>query len=140
MDGVLRAERSIAFISVVAVTVVMLSPSVAAQQGPPNPNAQPGTRWTEEQIRQAVAPARVGRTLTPRAWADNARVAVCLSFDVDNESYLLVRGETSQTTLSAADFGAESGRSPQICISRSSSEHILRAVDRQHAPRVSGLA
>jgi len=109
MDGVLRAERSIAFISVVAVTVVMLSPSVAAQQGPPNPNAQPGTRWTEEQIRQAVAPARVGRTLTPRAWADNARVAVCLSFDVDNESYLLARGETSQTTLSAADFGAESG-------------------------------
>jgi len=33
----------------------------------------------------------------------------CISFDVDNESYLLARGETSPTTLSAADFGAETG-------------------------------
>jgi len=70
---------------------------------------QPGTKWTEEQLRQAVAPARVGRKLTPRSWPNNARVAVCLSFDVDNESYLLARGETSPTTLSAADFGAETG-------------------------------
>ena len=56
-----------------------------------------------------MAPARVGKTLTPKAWPNNAKVAVCLSFDVDNESYLLARGETSPTTLSAADFGAETG-------------------------------
>jgi len=73
------------------------------------PAAQPGTKWTEEQLRQAVAPARVGRKLTPKSWPGNARVAVCLSFDVDNESYLLSRGETSPTTLSAADFGAQTG-------------------------------
>jgi peptidoglycan/xylan/chitin deacetylase (PgdA/CDA1 family) len=76
-----------------------------AQQGP----AQPGTKWSDEQLRRAVAPARVGRKLTPRSWPNNAKVAVCLSFDVDNESYLLARGETSPTTLSAADFGAETG-------------------------------
>jgi peptidoglycan/xylan/chitin deacetylase (PgdA/CDA1 family) len=76
-----------------------------AQQGP----AQPGTKWSEEQLRRAVAPARVGKKLTPRSWPNNAKVAVCLSFDVDNESYLLARGETSPTTLSAADFGAETG-------------------------------
>src|SRR5206468_12957822 len=69
----------------------------------------PGTHWSEDQLRQAVAPARAGRKLTPRSWPNNARVAVCLSFDVDNESFLLARGETSPTTLSAADFGAESG-------------------------------
>jgi hypothetical protein len=40
---------------------------------------------TEEQIRQAVATARVGRKLTPEAWPNGARVAVCLTFDVDNE-------------------------------------------------------
>jgi peptidoglycan/xylan/chitin deacetylase (PgdA/CDA1 family) len=51
----------------------------------------------------------VGRKLTPKSWPGNARVAVCLSFDVDNESYLLARGETSPTTLSAADFGAQTG-------------------------------
>ena len=73
------------------------------------PPAQPGTKWTEGQLRQAVAPARVGRKLTPKSWPGNARVAVCLSFDVDNESYLLARGEPSPTTLSAADFGAQTG-------------------------------
>src|SRR5215472_2545151 len=71
--------------------------------------AQPGTKWSEEQLKAAVAPARVGRKLTPKTWPGNARMAVCLSFDVDNESYLLARGETSPTTLSAADFGAETG-------------------------------
>jgi len=54
----------------------------------PSPPAQPGTHWTEDQLRQAVAPARAGRKLTPRSWPNNARVAVCLSFDVDNESFL----------------------------------------------------
>src|SRR4030095_10601644 len=82
------------------------APGIVAQQGPV---AQPGTRWTEDQLREAVAPARVGRKRTPRSWPNGARVAVCLSFDVDNESYLLARGETSPTTLSAADFGAETG-------------------------------
>jgi hypothetical protein len=43
--------------------------AVAAQQ------SQPGTKWTEEQIRKAVAPARAGRKLTPKTWPNGARVA-----------------------------------------------------------------
>lgn len=82
---------------------IFITAAVSAQQ------PQPGIKWTEDQLRQAVAPARVGRKLTPKSWPGNARVAVCLSFDVDNESYLLARGETSPTTLSAADFGAQTG-------------------------------
>ena len=70
---------------------------------------QPGTRWTDEQLKQAVAPSRAGKKLTPKSWPNNARVAVALSFDVDNESYLLASGQTSPTTLSAADFGAQEG-------------------------------
>ncbi len=77
----------------------------SAQQVPP----QPGTKWTDAQLREAVAPARAGRKLTPKTWPHGARVGVCLSFDVDNESYLLAGGETSPTTLSAADFGAQEG-------------------------------
>src|SRR5436190_22387420 len=113
-------SRSIVIVAVV-LGGAMLPPATTAQQS--NPTAQPGTRWTDEQLRQAVAPARVGRTLTPRSWPDNARVAVCLSFDVDNESYLLARGETSQTTLSAADFGAETGLA-----------RILQLLDRYQLP------
>jgi peptidoglycan/xylan/chitin deacetylase (PgdA/CDA1 family) len=58
---------------------------------------------------KAVAPVRTGRKLTPRTWPNNARVAVSITFDDDNESYLLAAGETSPTTLSAAEFGAKAG-------------------------------
>jgi peptidoglycan-N-acetylglucosamine deacetylase len=93
-------------VSVTSLYTLCVISAAAQQQGLP---AQPGTRWTDEQLRAAVAPARVGQKLTPKSWPGGARVAVCLSFDVDNESYLLARGETSPTTLSAADFGAEAG-------------------------------
>jgi peptidoglycan/xylan/chitin deacetylase (PgdA/CDA1 family) len=36
-------------------------------------------------------------------------VAVCLTFDVDNESFTLLRGDTSPVTLSAGEYGATQG-------------------------------
>ena len=92
-----------------AICVVALPDVRAAQQGA----VQPGTTWTEAQLRQAVELARVGRKLTPKSWPNNARVAVCLSFDTDTEAPLLRDGTTSATSLSASDFGAESG-TPRI--------------------------
>ena len=80
--------------------------AAAAQQSQPN---QPGTQWTDDQLRAAVAPVRAGRKLTPKSWPNSARVAVCLSFDDDTEAPHLRDGTTSPTTLSAADFGAETG-------------------------------
>ena len=65
------------------------------------------------------AAAPVGRTGARRPQADaeavanDTRVAVCLSFDTDTEAPLLRDGTTSPTTLSASDFGAESG-TPRI--------------------------
>ena len=103
------------------MTITLLAAaSLSAQQSPP---AQPGIHWTEEQLQQAVAPARAGQRLTPKSWPNDSRVAVCLSFDVDNESYLLARGETSPTTLSAADFGAQTGL-----------PRILALLDRHQVP------
>ena len=85
----------------------LLTGSASAQQsGLPS---QVGTKWTDEQLLKAVAPVRAGRKLTPKVWPNKARVAVCLSFDDDNESYLLAGGVTSPTTLSAAEFGATEG-------------------------------
>jgi peptidoglycan/xylan/chitin deacetylase (PgdA/CDA1 family) len=83
--------------------------TAAAQQGA----NQPGTKWTDEQLRQTVDLARVGKRLTPKSWPGGARVAVCLSFDDDTEAPLLRDGTTSPTSLSASDFGAESG-TPRI--------------------------
>lgn len=90
------------------LAMATMSPSVAMAQGGGG-GGQPGQRWTEEQLLKAVANARVGRKLTPKVWPNNSRVAVCLSFDDDNESYLLAAGNTSPTALSAADFGAQAG-------------------------------
>ena len=73
----------------IGLTCGCSSPSA---QPAPAPRPQPAAAAnpitvdsTEEQIRQAVSTARVGRKLTPRSWPNGARVAVCLSFDVDNE-------------------------------------------------------
>lgn len=74
------------------------------QEAPP---PQLGTTWTESQIRDAVAPVRAGRKLTPRAWPNGAKLAVCLSFDVDNEQ--LARGETLPVPMSAGQYGATTG-------------------------------
>jgi peptidoglycan/xylan/chitin deacetylase (PgdA/CDA1 family) len=59
---------------------------------------------SEEQIRQAVATARMGRKLTPKAWPNGARIAVCLTFDVDNE--LLQRANPLPVPLSVGEYGA----------------------------------
>ena len=85
----------------------VIAPLAARSQQAPRP--QPGTKWTDEQLLAAVAPSRAGRKLTPKSWPNGARVAVALTFDDDNESWLLAGGETSPTTLSAADFGAQEG-------------------------------
>jgi peptidoglycan-N-acetylglucosamine deacetylase len=104
----MRKKRSAAgslIVVAAAMTVVGLLPARAQQAG----GGQPGTQWSDTQLREAVALARVGRRLTPKTWPDGARVAVCLSFDADSEAPLLRDGNTSPTALSAADFGAQSG-------------------------------
>ena len=94
----------------VAVIGLMVLPAARGQQQGPN---QPGTTWTERQLRDVVDLVRVGRKLTPKSWPGGARVAVCLSFDDDTEAPLLRDGTSSPTALSASDFGAESG-TPRI--------------------------
>jgi hypothetical protein len=76
---------------------------------------------TEEQIRQAVGAARVGRKLTPKTWPNGARVAVCLSFDVDNE--LLQRANPLPVPLSVGEYGATT-----------SVPRILDLLDRHQVP------
>jgi len=97
-------------LTLVLAVIIILSPLMESrtQQQQQGPN-QPGTTFTEEQLRQSVELARVGRKLTPKRWPNDSRVAVCLSFDTDTEAPQLRDGNTSPTALSASDFGAESG-------------------------------
>ena len=93
---------------VIAVLALTVSSTFQAQQAGGG-GGQPGTSWTESRLREVVDVARVGRKLTPKAWPNRARVAVCLSFDTDSEAPLLRDGTTSPTSLSASDYGAQSG-------------------------------
>ncbi len=76
---------------------------------------------TEDQIRQAVGTARMGKKLTPKAWPSGARVAVCLTFDVDNE--LLQRANPLPVPLSVGEYGATT-----------SIPRILALLDRHQVP------
>jgi peptidoglycan/xylan/chitin deacetylase (PgdA/CDA1 family) len=95
-------------IAAAALMVACGQPAETATQATPSPAPeQPGVSWGEEEIRAAVAPTRAGRKLTPRTWPNGARVAVCLSFDVDNER--LARGDTLPVPMSAGQYGATTG-------------------------------
>jgi peptidoglycan/xylan/chitin deacetylase (PgdA/CDA1 family) len=93
----------------------------SSAQHPPGAATPITVDSTEDQIRQAVGTARVGRKLTPKVWPNGARVAVCLSFDVDNE--LLQRANPLPVPLSVGEYGATT-----------SIPRILALLDRHQVP------
>ena len=69
-------------------------------------DARPPWEWTDQEVFDAVNQVRAGRDLTPASWTGGARVAVLLSFDVDNETvYGLRDGEVSVGPLSEGQYG-----------------------------------
>jgi hypothetical protein len=73
--------------------------------------AQPEPPWTlsASRIREIVGRARVGRDLSPAAWPGGARVAVGLSFDLDNETGSLRDRRHSPSLLSQGEYGSRAG-------------------------------
>ncbi len=68
--------------------------------------ASPPWHWTDAEIEAAVNKVRAGRDLNPDSWPGGARVAVLLSFDVDNETIWLRNGDTNVGGLSQGEYGA----------------------------------
>lgn len=67
----------------------------------------PGWEWPDEQVEQTVQEVRAGRDLNPTSWPGGARVAVLLSFDVDNETVTGLRyGDATVGSLSQGQYGA----------------------------------
>jgi len=91
--------------------LLALSPSTLVAQAQPVPqtNAKPGWQWTMDTVNTVVNAVRAGRSLQPKAWPNGARVAVLLSFDVDNETVALRYGEPTVGSLSQAQYGARVG-------------------------------
>ena len=91
-----------------AICCLCLLPSRAQpQQGPVAP--QPGLRWTEDQLNKVAHHVRAGCTLTPKSWPNGARVAVCLTFDPDDFSIQLSRGDTNVVGISLGEYAPLTG-------------------------------
>ena len=52
---------------------------------------------------------RSGRSLNPTAWPNGARVAVALTFNVNNSANQLARGDTAVVAMTGGEFGAAQG-------------------------------
>ena len=89
--------------------VVLMSALTTACQRASTPEPAPPWTLSEPELRQIVGRVRAGRDLTPRSWPDGARVAVGLSFDLDNETGSLRDGRHSPSLLSQGEYGSRAG-------------------------------
>ncbi|HEV8357239.1 MAG TPA: polysaccharide deacetylase [Gemmatimonadales bacterium] len=67
---------------------------------------RPAWEWSDDTVQRVVSAVRAGRSLQPSQWPDGARVAVLLSFDVDNETVSLRTGDPTIGALSQGEYGA----------------------------------
>jgi peptidoglycan-N-acetylglucosamine deacetylase len=105
---VTRLKASCSVILFLGLACLVLIPHMLLAQGQRIPGVNPiGINADEQQIRDATGIARAGRKLTPKQWPGGARVAVRLSFDVDNES--LWRETPLPVPLSQGEYGATTG-------------------------------
>ena len=72
----------------------------------------PPWMWSTERVKQTIGMVRAGKSLAPKQWPRAARVAVLLSFDVDNETVFLAPiapGRPNIGGLSQGEYGARVG-------------------------------
>lgn len=107
------------------IALLSVVPSLLVAQAQPVPvtTAKPGWKWSMDSVRTVVNAVRAGRTLLPTIWPGGARVAVLLSFDVDNETVALRFGEPTVGSLASAQYGARQGLG-----------RIVRLLDAQRIP------
>ena len=100
--------KALAAAGAVALLGGMAALAQRSQTAGQAPSGQPGTKWSEDEIKKAVAPVRAGRKLVPK-WPNNAKVAVVISYDIDNESPLIDNNNLLPTALSETEYGATTG-------------------------------
>jgi hypothetical protein len=69
----------------------------------------PGLNLGLDELRAQYTHFGVGRRLKPKTWPNGARVAVALSFDIDNATVPLSRGQLGSEDLSRGMYGAIDG-------------------------------
>lgn len=93
------------YVWILAAGVVGITAAFARQEQ----TAPPPWTLSEAQVRDMVGRVRAGRDLTPKQWPNNAKVAVGLSFDLDNETGSLRDSRHSPSLLSQGQYGSRAG-------------------------------
>jgi len=114
----LRQSHLLRSLMVIAGIMSGTLPSTLAQ------NTSEPWNWSEEYVLSQVNQVRAGRDLNPDSWPGGARVAVLLSYDVDNETIQGLRtGNINIGQLSQGQYG-----------SRVALPRIVKLMDEQEIP------
>ena len=101
------------------IELLALVPTTLLAQAHP----QPGTQLPLHQIEAQMFHVSAGKRLSPKSWPTGARVAVGLSFDVDNATADLAMGNLISESISRGEYGAVDGL-----------PRILRLLDKYQIP------
>jgi len=114
----LRQSHLLRSLMVITGIMSVTLPSTLAQ------NTSEPWNWSEEYVVSQVNQVRAGRDLNPDSWPGGARVAVLLSYDVDNETIQGLRtGNINIGQLSQGQYG-----------SRVALPRIVKLMDEQEIP------
>jgi peptidoglycan-N-acetylglucosamine deacetylase len=97
------SRRSCGILAVAALAAA--APVSIGAQAP----VKQGWEWSTDTVMKVVHAVRAGRSLQPKRWPNGARVAVALSFDVDNETPNLRFGQPTIGELSQGQYGSRVG-------------------------------
>jgi len=99
------------------------SQTTKAQTKATTPSPFPGISLSLDQLQAQYRHLYAGKRLKPKQWPNGARVAVALSFDIDNASGTLARGTPGSEPMSRGQYGAIDGL-----------PRILRVLDKDNVP------
>ncbi|HYM12377.1 MAG TPA: polysaccharide deacetylase [Bryobacterales bacterium] len=95
----------------------------SAVQTRPTPKAFPGLNLSLDELRAEYQHLYAGKRLKPKKWPNGARVAVALSFEMDNSTTTLARGTPGSEPMTRGQYGAIDGL-----------PRILRVLDKENMP------
>jgi peptidoglycan/xylan/chitin deacetylase (PgdA/CDA1 family) len=106
-----------------SVLIGCASGTTTAQTRPAPANIWPGIGLSLNELKAQYQHYYVGKRLKPKKWPNGARVAVALSFDIDNSTPTLGLGIWGSEPMSRGQYGAVDGL-----------PRILRVLDKENVP------
>lgn len=103
------------FLATAVITATAVLTGCTQALAPPVPvvstsaSKQPGLSLSLDQLKAQMFRLSAGRRLRPASWPSGAKVAVALSFDVDNATPQLRSGDLGSEVMSRGEYGAVDG-------------------------------